>query len=257
MEAGVVEHKVGLATVKANDPRPLEQALTAVSEEHGWIVDYEDPPYTIAPDLVDDTSPQWRVSHPDSPGVTIPAGGAFQSDYDEGAAIATLKGQGAALRKIVSEYNRSGNPGKFLVREEEDGRFAVVGTTVKANAGKERNVASILDTRISLPTQQRSAAETIEAILKEVSDTSGTRLVVGTAPLNIILNSQVTVGGENLPARTLLLQTLNGTGRTLIWSLLYDADIPSYALNLRVATIASRDTYGRKSLTPIDIRRTK
>lgn len=33
--------------VSASDPRPLEQAITSVSEKYGWIIDYEDPVYAI------------------------------------------------------------------------------------------------------------------------------------------------------------------------------------------------------------------
>ena len=163
MPEGVVEHKAGSATVAANDPRPLAQAVSAMREEYGWLVDYEDPPYMSDAELVDDTDPQWRASHPNAPGVRRVAGGAFKSEYQESAGETTRGGQEAVLRKIVSEYNRSGNPGKFTVRLEEEGRFAVVGLSIKNQAGQDQNVTPVLDTLISVPAKQLSAGESIGA----------------------------------------------------------------------------------------------
>ena len=44
------------AVVSANDPRPLAQAVKALSEEYAWVIDFEDPPYYGDSDLVDDTA---------------------------------------------------------------------------------------------------------------------------------------------------------------------------------------------------------
>src|SRR5713226_1423210 len=44
MESAVVEHRGTFATVTASDPRPLLQAVTALREEYGWVIDFEDPP---------------------------------------------------------------------------------------------------------------------------------------------------------------------------------------------------------------------
>jgi hypothetical protein len=131
MEAAAVQHNAGSANIVANDPRPLAQAVSALRKEYGWLIDYEDPPYVSDSELVDVTDPQWRASHPGAPGYRIAAGGLFQCEYVEGSDILTLAGQESVLRQIVSAYNRSGNPGKFIVRVEEEGRYSVVGCSVK------------------------------------------------------------------------------------------------------------------------------
>src|SRR5437870_928199 len=117
MREGVVIRNGDTATVKANDPRPLAQAIQAVSEEYGWVVDYEDPLYSDS-EVVDAADPKWRASHPEAPMVKGIAGGAFQCDYDERAALASTPGEEATLQKLVAEYNRTANPGKFMVRDE-------------------------------------------------------------------------------------------------------------------------------------------
>ena len=62
MERGVIEHQHGTATVKADCARPLAQAITAVREEYGWAVDYEDPPYHSKYDVMDMTNPSYRAA---------------------------------------------------------------------------------------------------------------------------------------------------------------------------------------------------
>jgi hypothetical protein len=83
METAEVRHLAGSITVTANDARPLAQAVTALSEEFGWAIDFEDPAYYSKYDLVDDTAPQWRDAHPIARGVTVIAGGTFQTQFPE------------------------------------------------------------------------------------------------------------------------------------------------------------------------------
>src|SRR5580704_3021757 len=64
MERAEVHHQTNSASVVANSPRPLAQAVTALSEEFAWVIDFEDPPYYSKHDLVDDTAPEWRAAHP-------------------------------------------------------------------------------------------------------------------------------------------------------------------------------------------------
>lgn len=250
----VIEHKTtGSAIVKANAPRPLHDVISALNDEYGWTINYEDAPYDSDFELIDSTDPKWRASHPNAPGFKIPAGDFFQCEYEEGTTLTTSAGKEEVLRKIVSEYNPSGNPGKFIVLAEEEGRFSVIGTKVKGADTNDKEVFPILDTLISIPTEKRSADETIEIILKALSEKSGMKVANFGIADNLLMQSKVTVGGENTSARNLLLKTLNATKRTYIWSLLYDANQDTfYALNTRIAARVERKKDGTKSLKPID-----
>jgi hypothetical protein len=55
-----------------------------------------------------------------------------------------------------------------------------------------------------------------------------------------MFQSRVTVGGQNVPARDLLAQTLSPMELKLSWHLYYDGDSKSYALNLLPAAKASQ-----------------
>jgi hypothetical protein len=79
MENAEVRHLADSITVSANDARPLAQAVTALSEEFGLAIDFEDPPYYSKYDLVDDTAPQWRTAHPNTKGVIVIAGDTFHT----------------------------------------------------------------------------------------------------------------------------------------------------------------------------------
>src|SRR5260221_1899134 len=149
MENAEVRHLADSITVTANDARPLAQAVTALSEEFGWAIDFEDPAYYSKYDLVDDTAPQWRDAHPIARGVTVIAGGTFQTQFPETSGTGGSPAEEEhILDTVVSDYNASTNPGRFSVRNEGDGRFAVVGTYVKDENGQDQAVSPILDTPI-------------------------------------------------------------------------------------------------------------
>lgn len=255
MKSGVVEHHGLTAAVTANHPRPLHQAIQAVREEYGWVVDFEDPPYSSRFDLVDDTDPQWRANHPGAKGVWRVAGGSFRSEYPEAATTVPSSLQvEAVLRKIVSDYNAGNNPGKFTVRKESNNRYSIVGISMKADDGRDKEVRSVLDTPLSLPTQRRTAVETVYSILNILSATNGIKVLPLMVPTNALQQS-VTVGGANITARELLKETLAraNSRRTLFWDLFFDPDpnTNAYLLNIEVATRATLTDSGQQVTRPI------
>src|SRR5579864_9163059 len=119
MDRAIVQHNGAVATVIANAPIPLYQAISAIREEYGWRVNWEQAPCYSHLDLVDDTAPEWRNAHPESKGVTRPAGGTFRSVFPEitESSVANAK---EALEQIVSDYNATDNLGKYALRAEAD-----------------------------------------------------------------------------------------------------------------------------------------
>jgi hypothetical protein len=256
MRAGIVEHHGSNATVRANDPRPLLQAIKAIREEYGWIIDYEDPPFFSAHDLSDDTDPRWKAAHPGSDPVWRIAGSAFQSDYPEIAtAVPSSPRIADILQKVVSDYNSSGNPGKFSVRKESSSRYSILGTFRKDRDGRDQAVRSILDTAISMPPEPRTPVETLYTILSILSSATGTRVLPLMVPTNTLQGPLLTIGGTGVTARTLLLQTLGQANprRTLMWDLLFDPDpnTNAYLMNIEVVTKTTQDGSGHVVLRPL------
>jgi hypothetical protein len=253
MDAGVLQHNGTTGTLRANQPRPLMQAIATISQEYGWTIDYKDPPYRSHCDLADDTDPAWRANHPNAKGVTRVSGGPFQSTFPEPSTISG-NAEEMVLQKLVSDYNSSGNPGKFAVRMEADGRYVVVGVSRRDDAGKEETVDALLDTAISVPVQLRTARATLHLILDTLSVKTGVTVYLGTIGLSSdpLEGVELAIGGSNVPARTLLLQALDGAsnGRSFrgifVWNLLFDADRKAYDLRPFPATKLETDAYGRQ-----------
>ena len=255
MNAAVLQHNGAAGTLTANFPRPLMQAVEAISQEYGWIVDFEDPLYQSHFDLVDDTDPKWRASHPNEKGATRVSGGLFQSSFPEPSSISSGDAEEQVLQKLVADYNSSGNPGKFSVRKEADGRYVLVGVSRKDETGKDETVNPLLDTSISVPTQQRDARATLQLIVDTLAATSGVNIKLGTIGLSSdpLQDSRLAIGGTNVPARTLLLQALDSISSTsphfrgiFVWNFLFDVDTNAYWLRLRSATKTETDASGRR-----------
>ena len=155
--------------------------------------------------------------------------------------------QERGLDSVVSDYNASANPGRFTVRNEGDGRFAIVGTSVEDENGQDKTISPILDTPISIPQETRDANTTIEIILNALTVKSRTKVALFMRPQNALAQSQVTVGGENIPARVLLQQTLSGANMKLYWRLYYDHDVKMYGFNVLPLMKANYDASGSRT----------
>ena len=87
------------------------------------------------------------------------------------------------------------------------------------------------------------------------------KVYLGTIGLssNPLQDATVTIGGTDVPARTLLLQALDQISRTsphfrrvFVWNFLFDADTPGYWLRLRTATKTVTDSNGQQVVEFID-----
>jgi|SRR5579859_285180 len=253
LKEGVIEHHGATATVKADCARPLQQAITAVREEYGWAVDYEDPPYQSKYDLTDMTNPKYRAANPNAPVVLGPSGGAFQSTYPESPNIWSSPAlEREVLEKIVSDYNRSGNPGNFVVRSLPNGTFDIVGNSIRNDKGVKVPVNPILDTPILIPRSARSLDGAITAILQALSTKTGFDTGIGLGPTNLLMSpaATTTVGGASAPARD-LLKEVTARMKQYVVLFLYEPDQRQYLLGLLPVVRAQYDTFGQKRLVPV------
>lgn len=241
LKTAKVEESGGIVQVSANSPRPLAQALCAVANRYQWPVDYEDPLYKSKFDLIEATNPNWRALHPEYPPSMIPGGGAFEFKYEESLAV-TPDGERQVLEALVAAYNQTDNPGRFEVRELSidlpPGRvkrkhYAIIGVAIKDDQGRRQPATPLLDTLITLPTEERSADQTIRLIGDELFAKHRIKVAGTGFANNALIQSKVTVGGTNVTARSLLLQTLTQiTSSVMGWHAKYDPGTPMYVLNV-------------------------
>lgn len=245
MERAEIKHANSVATVTARSARPLEQALDAVREEYGWVVDFEDPIYKPS-ELVDDTDPQWRKDHPLAKGVTRPAGGDFTASLEESNPneVLSLAGEARILETLVKAYNSSGNPGHFELKDSE-GRYAIVGTTASA-PGAGDPTSSIMDMPLDIEAKERNGAEAVGDILAAVSQKAGRKAELMSLPNNAFLQAKVTIGGSGTTARAFMTQVVNAISVPVYWELTYDADVDLYLMVITPATRVYHDAFGHR-----------
>src|SRR5260221_13841766 len=82
IENARIQRESGVATVSCNHPDAIFDAITAVRLEYGWKVSVEAPPFFSDFDLMDDTPPKWKATHPNGK-VRRARVGKFSSSYPE------------------------------------------------------------------------------------------------------------------------------------------------------------------------------
>jgi hypothetical protein len=211
--------------VDASEPRPLKQAAEAIAEEHGWRVDYEDPIYDPMTETVDANDASWIASHPAEFRVKLPSGHELHAEFSVSTVENFKLDQKSTLGSLVYASNDSENPGKFTVLSEADGGFAISGITGSPSG-------PVLSTPISLPLVSRSLHQTLDLVFEQLKVKTYTTIFLSNAPLSLLDHVQVTVGGEQVPARDLLRSALNQSGITLYWAMLFDPTFSQYHFNM-------------------------
>jgi hypothetical protein len=204
---GVVTQEQGKATVKSNDPRPLRQAMEALAEEYGWTVDYEDPAYSEGEGL-ERTDPAFLASHPGEKQHLV-GGHRFESEFSENPNTSASE-EKAVLQKVIADYDKSRNPGKFSLLDEGGGRFAVVGTTV----GAARTPSGVMDSLITVDSKATNGSWALDKICGYLTASSGAQVRLLQYPRNLFVQTQITVRAENKPARDVLRAVLAQTSLT-------------------------------------------
>ena len=214
--------------INAGGPRPLLQAIDALQQKYGWVVDYEDPQYPSAmAGAANRPSPPNR-RHANIAGTSE---NAFSVQFNVGPTPNSRPDEEAVLTTVIDAYNQSGGAAEFKLLKERDAGFAVVGIGVRDTNNEIASRQPVLDSPISLASERRSAGETIALICRKVSQASKVPIAVNPAE-SLQENASVAVGGSGVPARTLLSRTIEAMGEKLYWRLIYDADDKNYVLSI-------------------------
>jgi hypothetical protein len=213
-----IHESAGSIQVVANSPRPLAQVADALRQKYGWNIEYEDPQFVSQSDLVVIEGP---------PKQTLPAGGDFKIEFPSNSLQAEK-----VLQSAVDSYNQSGNPGRFELHKVEGDTFVLVGVQARDGSGKIAAQPVLLDAAITIPNEKRTASEALNRICEKLSESGHIPVTLGVTPRKILDRTEVSVGGAQTTARTLLSQTLVATQRRLYWALIFDPDGKRYLLNV-------------------------
>lgn len=223
----------------SDDPgRPLAEIVRILEERHGWVITYEDPHYVYAEEISDVTHKVSRNHAPGKPRVLVPRVRGFDFRYSTPVGRDAL-GASPILERLLAAYHRSGNPGKF--RFHSAGPIIhVVPAMARDTRGALAPYEPVLDARIEMPLATRTALEMLDAIVAQVAVARGTKVILGTVPVNLLQTTTVRDAVTNEVARDALSRTLEATGRKLSWQLFYGPGTRRYVLNVHLVPEAPR-----------------
>lgn len=241
---GTVTHSGHNVIVFADDPRPLDQAVSAIAEAYGWVIDYEDPVYSSS-ESRDATAPEWRREHPKERGLLIPSGASFRADL--GRADSVKLHETDVLERVVMQYNRTRNPGIFRVIRVMGGRTAITGHSRQATQTDN----TILDTEIQIRSQKETASLALQNLVSVCSSAGGIPINLGLLPINIL--DQVTLDefAGKVACRVELSRILSKLPAPLTYQMLYDLSSRAYFLSIILAHQTVTGPDGKTILVPL------
>ena len=210
--------------INATGERPLLQAIDALQQKYGWVIDYEDPQYLVAPGSSRNlASPVHRLH---AMATSANANG-FSVQFQVPANVPP--DEVTVLSTIVDAYNQSGGPGRFqLVKESK--RLDVVGVAAINAQGESVTQQPVLDSRITVASRPRSVDAAVAAICEKVSQAAKVRISTDEAEHNA--RTSISLSGSPATARSLLSQVLSAIGSKFYWRLTYDSGVKSYRLTI-------------------------
>jgi hypothetical protein len=231
--------------IDVNDPRPLAAAVTQLEKQVGIGINFEDMPYTFAGDLKDVTATAMTQSQRSAnPGVAIivPRGGPLTiAPVSLANNPASVSGVTAVLASLVGAYATAGYPGVYSSTYAH-GAFFITPAQVHNSAGNAIAFSPILDTTVTLPSQARSAGDTLEAILQQVKTQTGIPVEIGQVPNGLMINAKITIGANNESARSVIARAFSmlaagkmadGSTATLMsYRLFFDPQLKYYVFNV-------------------------
>ena len=236
-----ISREAARVTVNVIDSRPLAGAIVAIRREYGWRVDYEDPVY-LPSQLVDATPPGWRAMHPEKKGGYIPGGTSLRTTYNEDFAghAATDEQKSDTINQVLADFQRSQNPGTFVLRKLS-GRLDVVGVT----DGK-----AVLDAPITFKATNVTAIHVLEEIMTQVGQQTGLDAGLGFVPMNALIHCTVDPSYNSVPARDAILDVLQKCHLDVTWEALWGGNRNSYLLNLDAVARVYKDQTGKTLVLP-------
>jgi len=224
--------------------RPMMKAIDELEARAGIAINYEDPPFENPEDLQDVTAAvqnaAQRAANP-AARIIVPRGGTLSFDSPLLAQRIDVNDLRTLLTQLGVSYEASNVTGRFVVARRGSA-FFVEPIAVRARSGPLRSVQSVFSTPISMPLQQRSAAECLLWIAGQVTRNTGLQVGIGAVPFAAFANTTVTIGGgSDQPASALLSQLLAQVSATsaggeqniaLSYRLLFDPGLKYYMLNV-------------------------
>ncbi len=226
-----------------SSPRPLADAVLQIHQRLGVAVNFEEVHHLYPRDIADVTDEVLRTRTPEQLAnsalhpvrVFVPRGGDISLDWS--GFNKSINSGLQLLQNLVSQNTSNGLPGTYGVTFE-NGAFYITPTQAKDSSGSWQATKSVLETKVTLPSQRRTEAQTLIEINRQVSEKTGVEIHCCNSPLRM----GVTIGAQDEPARNVITRVLGAVrddkfldGTRVIpisYHLLFDPQLKVYVLNV-------------------------
>jgi hypothetical protein len=213
--------------------RSLPEAVDALGQRYGYGITVEVPPYVYDGDLQDERAlrkdsgrsssgtppPIWVAKGVPSVLSLPPADKVGRSDLS------------SMVKQLTQDASKSDHGAHFRVEQDGD-VLHIIPTEVRDAKGNWAAYTPLFDTRISIPTKERSLLETVEVVCSALETAKHIPVRLLVYPLNTLHYTNSTVGANDEMARTALTRALTGVDRKLTWRVFYDIPMNSYLLSI-------------------------
>jgi hypothetical protein len=130
--------------------------------------------------------------------------------------------------------------------------IAIYGVNGRISVAPERSSERILDTPVTIPSEQRTIDATIQAVFAAIKVATGNEIQRGGLIDNETASKEIVVGNQTpVAARTLLAEALDLATYRRIWVQTWDPDTESYALAIEPATKLVTSLIGQAEEIPV------
>ena len=233
----------GSVLLKIDSARPVERAVRTLQTRYGYVITYEDAQYTNGDDLQDVSAIVVRNYSSYAPGtapkVIVPKGGKLTLRLPDSLNVGS-QDLNAILLQLVRAQAASPRGGHFRV-EQAGEVFHVIPTEVQDIHGAWQPQKPVLDYPITVQKNADSnVMDMLQAICRALNDASRQHVLLGSVPMNLLLQHRGDLEANAETARSVLVRANVITKSRLSWSLLYDVESQAYFLNLSVMQTPSQ-----------------
>jgi len=230
-------------TAVVQDPRPLAKALEYLENLYGLPITYEDPPY-VHPSQITDVTEQVRGGETMGRRILIPRGGSLSFSYEkleQTANRTALLAASAAINGLLANYYQRPQGSPQFAMTSEPGSLHVVPTRITDRTGQLQELKPVLDTAVSLPSEDRTAAKLLVDLCEVLSRTTGQTMIPGNVPYALLARHKTAIPVSNIAARSVLNQLFAEIDVPLSWQLFYDPGLNWYVLNIHPVHSPSKE----------------
>ena len=230
--------------IEVTSGRPLLEASDRLRNLYGKVITYEDPVWSWRDVQPANVNPNAKYGLPKPLTLALPAEAGIDPDVQK------------VLARTLEAYDRVANSPRFHVLRSTFG-LHVVPSLIRDENGEMAAAGNPLDTKVSVPVEERRSSEHIRAVIAALEPSTGVPVSVVVAvmarqprdPFEQLFAAnpeKFLWGATNVVARDAVVELLERSATSFVWDLRCSANPRSCAFNLVPIQVAVTDLDGRK-----------